>query len=468
MSIVDALSRISSYIPEVKRPLGEVPVKRRLLWSAIALVIFFALGHIKLIGLTEESSFNIDFMIILGSSIGTLATAGIGPIVFASLLLQLVVGAKLLDIDLADPKGRAQFQNIQKLAIILFCFFEGFVYPMSGFIKGNVILLGLQITLGSIIIFYLDDLIGKYGLGSGISLFIAGGVSSHILWNIFRPPFAGADRAGLAWQLISSPGITLLIPIFVMLVMFLVVIYAQSIYINIPITIGRGGLGGRFPVRLLYVSVLPVIFASALFANISLLTAIFRDTPIVGDVGRALTWATGQQLSEQMLPSTGAGMWAKFKDQSVRNLFIELAGQMYVGGFGVIFSETYSLRIAQAISFLILFSITCVVFGKLWITIGGQSPEDIAEQLESSGMYIPGFRRDSRVTVKILERYIPTIVVLGSLFIALLSGIGDMSLGALTSGTGILLTVGIIQNLYEQLTRLKVQEMHPLFKRLLK
>ncbi|MCX8190356.1 MAG: hypothetical protein N3F05_03985 [Candidatus Diapherotrites archaeon] len=471
MSLVDTLSRISSYIPEVKRPLGEVPVKKRLIWSALALLIFFALGHIKLLGLKYQSSLQIDVWIIMGSTIGTLATAGIGPIVFASLLLQLVVGAKLLDIDLSDPKGRAQFQNIQKLAVIIFCVFEGFIYPMSGLIQGDVFLLSLQIILGSIIIFYLDDLIGKYGFGSGISLFIAGGVSSHIISELFMPQVSEVRGAGIFWKLFLSPNIVDIIRVIAMIILFLIVIYAQSIYINIPITIGRGGLGGRFPVRLLYVSVLPVIFASALFANISLLTVMFKDTPVVGDIGRALTWATGQPLKEEMLPKGDAGIWAKFKDgkdEGIRNLLLNLAIQVSGNGFWVIFAEPYNLKIVQAIIFLIIFSATCVIFGKLWITIGGQSPEDIAEQLESSGMYIPGFRRDSRVTVKILERYIPTIVVLGSLFIALLSGIGDMSLGALTSGTGILLTVGIIQNLYEQLTRLKVQEMHPLFKRLLK
>ncbi|MEM4662596.1 MAG: hypothetical protein QXM75_01075 [Candidatus Diapherotrites archaeon] len=467
MGAVDFLVALSSYIPEVKRPLGEIPLKKRLIWSALALIIFFVLGKISLMGLVKAEKFETQFLILLGSSIGTLATAGIGPIVFASLLLQLIVGARLIDIDLTDPKGRAQFQSIQKLAIVLFCFFEGFIYPVSGFIKGDVLLIGLQITLGSIIIFYLDDLVGKYGVGSGISLFIAGGVSSHLFLELFRPQVPGM-QAGLVWRLIYTPNIIDVVSLIVMLIMFLLIIYANAMYINIPITVGHGGLGGRFPVRLLYVSVLPVIFASALFANISLLTAFFKDTPIVGDVGRILTWATGQPVTEQLLPTSNYEGWIKIKDMRVRNLILEIAYQVPANGLGVLLQEQYLLKILQGILFLIIFCITCVAFGKLWITIGGQSPEDIAEQLESSGMYIPGFRRDSRITVKILERYIPTIVVLGSIFIALMSAIGDMSLGDLTSGTGILLTVSIIENLYQQLTRLKLQDMHPILKRILR
>jgi len=469
MSITDALVKISSYIPEVKRPLGEVPLKRRIMWSAVALMIYFILGHIPLIGLTAEAKGRIDFMVILGSTMGTLATAGIGPIVFASLLLQMLVGAKLIEIDLADPKGRAKFQSIQKLAIILFCIFEGFVYPMSGWISGNTLLLAMQITLGSIILFYLDDLIGKYGIGSGISLFIAGGVSYHLLLNLFRPSMRGAEVPGLIWQFFNSltagsPNYILLLPLIVTIAMFLVVIYAQSMYVNIPITIGRAGFGGRFPVRLLYVSVLPVIFASALFANIQLFTAMVKDVPILGDIGRYVTWATGSGITEQLMPSQNAGYWTRFQ-YSVNNFFQYIILQISSQGFGVLAKET--LRVTQALLFLVIFVVTCVIFGKLWIVIGGQSPEDIAEQLESSGMYIPGFRRDSRVTVKILERYIPTIAVLGSIFIGLLAAIGDMSLGGLTSGTGILLTVGIIENLYEQLVRLKLKDMHPIFKKLL-
>ncbi|MCD6478403.1 MAG: hypothetical protein J7L44_00785 [Candidatus Diapherotrites archaeon] len=473
MSLTEIAIRIASYIPEVKRPEVEVPLKRRIMWSALALLVFFIMGNVALVGLTGRAKEELAMVQeIFGSTTGTLVTAGIGPIVFASLMLQLLVGAKIIEINLADPRGRATFQSLQKLAAILFCFFEGFVYPLSRWVEGDIFILGLQIAFGSIILFYLDDLVGKYGIGSGIGLFIAGGVTYRVFWQLFRIPLKEGETPGIILRFITTwfagqPDFLLLMPLLIAIAMFLVVIYAQAMHVNIPITLGRKGLGGRYPVRLLYVSVIPVIFATALFANFVILASIFKDVPVLGDAVRYLTWATGNPITAELMPSQGAGQWSKFST-SISGLFEEVIRQVGAQGFGVIFQETMALRLIQAFVYIILLTVFCIIFGKLWVLMGGQSPEDIAEQLESSGMYIPGFRRDSRVTVKILNRYIPTITIIGSVFVALLAGIGNMALKGLASGTGILLTVGIVYNLYEQLARFKLRDMHPLLKKFLR
>ena len=67
-------------------------------------------------------------------------------------------------------------------------------------------------------------------------------------------------------------------------------------------------------------------------------------------------------------------------------------------------------------------------------------------------MSIPGFRRDERVIVTVLNRYIPTIVIMGSITVGLLAVFADMT-GAIGTGTGILLTVGIVYKFYEQLAK---------------
>ncbi len=473
MSFMELVSKICSIIPEVKRPEVEVPLKKRIMWSSVALLIFFIMGNITLIGLAEETKTTlVQFQEILASRVGTLLTAGIGPIVLSSIMLQLLIGAKIIEIDLADPRGRATFQSLQKLGAILFCFFEGFAYPLSGWLKGDPLLLGLQIAFGSIILFYLDDLVGKYGIGSGIGLFIAGGVTSRFFWQVFRPAGIGAQEGGLLPGFIASwfagqPQYLALLPLLVAIAIFLVVTYAHAMHVNIPITMGRRGLGGRFPVKLLYVSVIPVILSAALFANFVIITSVVRDVPLIGDFMRYLTWATGTPIRENLLPSENPGRWAKF-DTSVYNLFERVLVQVGNYGIGAIFEESLALNIIQGILYMIFLIIFCIIFGKFWVLMGGQSPEDIAHQLESSGMYIPGFRRDRRIIEKILNRYIPTITIIGSVFVALLAGIGNMALGALASGTGILLTVGIVYNLYEQLARMQLKEVHPLLKRLLR
>ena len=73
-----------------------------------------------------------------------------------------------------------------------------------------------------------------------------------------------------------------------------------------------------------------------------------------------------------------------------------------------------------------------------------------AAQLNEVGMQIPGFRRDPRIIENILNKYIPSITVLGSASVALLAALANLT-GALGSGIGVLLTVGIMYMLYQQL-----------------
>lgn len=85
-----------------------------------------------------------------------------------------------------------------------------------------------------------------------------------------------------------------------------------------------------------------------------------------------------------------------------------------------------------------------------------------------SGMQIPGFRRDPRIMKRILDRYIPTITVISGALIGLLAACADMigTTGNAT-GTGLLLTVGIIIRFYESLGKEQMMEMNPTLRGLL-
>ncbi|MCX6769447.1 MAG: preprotein translocase subunit SecY, partial [Candidatus Micrarchaeota archaeon] len=100
--------------------------------------------------------------------------------------------------------------------------------------------------------------------------------------------------------------------------------------------------------------------------------------------------------------------------------------------------------------YIIFMMCLCVIFGQFWVETTGMGAKEVAEQLDSSGLQIPGFRRDPRVVEKKLNDYIPQIVILGSAFVGLLAALADMT-GALGTGTGILLTVGILYRLYQDL-----------------
>jgi len=466
MSLLDLLEPIYSALPSIRQPEIEPTLKKKLIWSGLALIIFFILGNITVVGLQAGVEDRlIGFQEILASQTGSLITAGIGPIVLSSIILQLLVGGKILNIDLSNPKDRARFQGLQKLFAIVLCFFEGAVFPLSGMLapqEGMLLIVIGQIALGSIILLYMDELVSKYGIGSGIGLFIAGGVSGRFFWQVFMPPVINPNlpAGGQLWRFFVSFGqsglnyttLLFVVPILIAFLIFLVVIYANAMHVNIPITMGRRGMGGRYPVKFLYVSVLPVILAVALFANVRIWAMMVKDIPIVGQILAGLTWATGSSLE-----ANNVGIYGLFG-----NVLLQ------VGSMGIIEGLAFMApQILQGGVYLVLLVAACVVFGKFWVKMGGQSPEDVAKQLQSSGMYIPGFRRDPRIIERVLNRYIPPITILGSIFVGLLAGVGNMTLGALSSGTGILLTVGIVYRIYEELARTQLAESHPLIKKML-
>jgi preprotein translocase subunit SecY len=457
MGILDSLESLSKYLPEIKTPATKPNLQKKLIWTAIALLIFFILGNISLWGLSSSAGERLGALqTLLASDIGTLISTGIGPIVLASIILQLGVGSGLIKLDLHSQRGRAQFQSVQKLLAIVLCFFEGAVYTFSGMLMpmpGLALVVILQVAVGSLILLYLDEIVSKYGIGSGIGLFIAGGVSSQFFWRVFMPPIINPLRpelaqGGIIAEFIASlgTGINFLVflPVIVAIIIFLVIVFAEGMHVNIPITMGAKGTGGRFPVKLLYVSNMPVILAAALFANLHLWAGMTAKIPLLGQIMAGIQWATTSQYD------------------LFRQIIIQI-GSQGIAGMTVLLPQ-----VIQAVVYVIVFIVICVVFGIFWVQMGGQGSEAVAKQLQGSGMYIPGFRRDERIIQKVLERYIPTITILGSIFVALLAAFGDMSLGGLASGTGILLTVGIVYRLYEELAREQMIAMHPLLGKLFK
>ncbi|MFH1751344.1 MAG: preprotein translocase subunit SecY [archaeon] len=450
MSFVHRLKPLYSVLPEVKPPEKQQTVKKRLIWSAIALVIFFVMGNIQIIGLSASSTGQLEqLQLILASNIGTLITAGIGPIVLASIVLQLLVGSKIINLDLSNPTDKAAFAGTQKLLAIILSFFEAVVYVMSGLLApmpGMFIIVVAQVAIGSILILYLDEVVSKWGFGSGIGLFIAGGVSGAIFWRLFAPPIASTQGftqgiistfiAGLA----GGFNITLLLlflPVIFTLIIFFIVVYAEGIHVNIPITLGQQGMGGRFPVKFLYVSNLPVILAVALFANFQMWATIGANSFLGGFLGLLATYTSAPYIGGQSL---------------IEALLLQGLTGPVLGG------------IMHGIVYGIIFITVCIVFGKFWVEMAGQGPENVADQLQGSGMYIPGFRRDKRIIVQVLKRYIPPITILGSAFVGFLAVMADFT-GALGTGTGILLTVGIVYRLYEELAKQQFMETNPLLKR---
>jgi len=176
-------------LPEVKGPTEKkLTFNAKLKWTLIILISYFVLAEIPLFGLAQNALQRFEYLaIILGTKFGSIISLGIGPIVTASIILQLLVGSGLLSINLTTPEGKKYFQGLQKVLTIFLTFFEAAIYvmmkgleAMPGF--GGILI--LQLFIGGILIMYMDEVISKWGFGSGISLFIVAGVSLNCLQKL--------------------------------------------------------------------------------------------------------------------------------------------------------------------------------------------------------------------------------------------------------------------------------------------
>lgn len=92
--------------------------------------------------------------------------------------------------------------------------------------------------------------------------------------------------------------------------------------------------------------------------------------------------------------------------------------------------------------------ISCALFSKTWIEFSGSAPKDVAKQLKDQQMVVSGHRDTGTSMVKLLSRYIPVAAAFGGMCIGGLTLIADF-MGAIGSGTGILLAVTIIYGYFE-------------------
>lgn len=473
---LEFLKPIIGVLPEIRNPERSPPLREKIYWTVAVLVIYFVMYHIYPIGrypIQQQFEF---VQMITASRTGSLITTGIGPIVLASIFLQLFVGSKIVEMDLNDPEQKRIFQGAQKLLALLLSFFEAGVYVYSkavpvmgaGVPAGNVtpmfgslflteVLVILQLAMGSIILLYLDEIVAKYGIGSGISLFIAAGVSLAVVQgtiSVLIPTAMGHLGEGGANAVPYA--ILAMLPLFFSFVVFIASSYAEGMRVEIPLVFERiRGVGGRYPIKFLYVSNVPVILAAALMMNFQLLARAIGNSSLYIGGADVLKYLCVVDSNGRLVDGLLYLITPSFPNPIV------VSYPTYVNY--LLSSSTQFFHIPElvhVIMYVISMVVLCVIFGKFWIETTGMGARDIAEQLKEAGLHVPGFRRDPRVVEKVLDKYIPMITVLGSIFVGLLAAFADLT-GALGTGTGILLTVSILNNMYEILKREQMFEMYP-------
>jgi len=477
------LRNIFSFIPEIKKPEEKkLAFNEKVKWTLIVLFSFFVLSNIPLFGLTENALANFEFLsVVLAAEFGSIISLGIGPIVMASIILQLLSGSGIINIDTTTHEGKMFFQGIQKLLVFFFIIFEALVYVLMGGLQaavGFTPLLIFQLILGGVVIFYMDELTTKWGFGSGVSLFIAAGVSRQLFTAAFQfvdqqgrnclVDFKNIPCTGRVFVLIQSVinqfPIELLsagAAILVTLLIFFVVVWAQSLKVEIPLSFGRiRGYGIKWPLAFFYASVIPVILTAALVANIQLFGGLISNA--------AAPCING--LAEQCVGKASIASHLTFLGTFVEGQ--PVAGLAYWIGTTnllelVIRGGLLPIYLLQGLIHILFFMFFSTIFAVFWVKSSGMGARDQARKIISSGLQISGFRQDERILESVLERYVMPLTVMGGLAIGFLGAIANM-VGALVSGTAILLVIMIMFQFYQNIAQQHEVDMHPAMRKFMK
>lgn len=435
-------------------PDRKIPFREKLLWTTITLFIFLVCCQIPLYGVQSAKSSDPFYWmrVILASNRGTLMELGISPIVTSGLVMQLLAGSRIIEVDYNVKEDRALFNGAQKLFGILITVGEAIAYVVSGMYgdlgtigAGNAILIISQLFFAGIIVIILDELLQKgYGLGSGISLFIATNICETIIWKAFSPTtintgrgteFEGAiialfhllitrtDKIRALQEAIYRQNLPNLTNLAATVLVFVVVIYFQGWRVDLPVKYQKyRGQQGTYPIKLFYTSNMPIILQTALVSNLYFVSQLLYNRAPTNVLVRLL------------------GKWQEVEGQSIP-----------VGGIAYYISPPHNLKEIlydpfHATFYLVFILTACALFSKTWIEVSGASARDVAKQLRDAQMVMKGHRETA--IVHVLNKYIPTAAAFGGMCIGALTVIADF-MGAIGTGTGILLAVTIIYQFYE-------------------
>ncbi len=451
-------------LPEVKKPAEKkLSFNEKLKWTLIILVGFFILANVKLYGLTGNALSQFEYLaIILGTDFGSVISLGIGPIVMSSIILQLLVGSGIFKIDTKTPEGKKYFQGLQKIGVLFFIVFEAMVYVLMGGLQavpgyGGIVI--FQLILGGLAIMFMDEVTTKYGFGSGVSLFIVAGVAWRLFTGLFQfigvngenclLDFSGTPCAGNILIIVQSvingapkEAVAAIATILATAVIFLVAVWAQSLKIEIPLSYEKlRGYGIKWPLAFFYASNIPVILTAALEANFQLFGGLIEKW--MGHATFLGHFVNGRAVS-------GLSYWLSSSN---------LVESMIRGSL-------QSVQIFQAITHIIFYMVLSAVFALFWVKTAGMDESSQAKNILASGLQIPGFRKDPRVLESILKRYIMPLTIMGGLAIGILASAANL-LGALTSGTAILLAVTIMYQMYQNVAQQHAMDMHPALRKVM-
>ncbi|MBU4246285.1 MAG: preprotein translocase subunit SecY, partial [Nanoarchaeota archaeon] len=237
-----------------------------------------------------------------------------------------------------------------------------------------------------------------------------------------------------------------ILPLLATFLVFALVVYGQALRVEIPLAFGAfRGFGRKWPLKFIYTSVMPVILTAAVLINIEVWARLIAKTAVEGT-------------------SKMCGLLGCYEGNQAVSGIVHYITPPHQFMFNIINLNFIPDEIIRVITYTLFMVVGSTVFSLFWVNTSGMDARSVANQILRSGMQIPGFRRDPRIIESVLQRYITPLAILGGAFVGLLASIADFS-GSIVRGTGLLLTVMIIYQMYEQLAMQHLEDMNPMVRK---
>lgn len=385
---------------------------RKKVWFTFAMLFVFKIGTAVVVP-GVDADLNVGFLELLNVLGGgamqnfSIFALGVTPYITASIIMQLLqmdIIPYFTELSKQGQTGRNKINQITRVLGIVLAFIQGYMFSFAFIPNGTVsdyLEVSLVLTAGTSLLLWIGDEITKKGLGNGTSMIIMAGILAS------TPYMLSQAWSGLVTVDAGTMGIVKFI-LFIILYLFIVlgVLFVQLAERRIPIQYANksdnvfSNKKTYMPFKLNSAGVVPVIFASALISAPALIAQFSKNED-----------------------------W-------------------------MIFVNRY-LSLTSVTGFLIF--VVLIVAFSFFYTFIVIKPKEMAENLQRSGGYIPGIRPGEE-TIKYVSKVLIRLTVVGSIFLAVIAGlpyifsmVSDLPSTVSIGGTGLLIVVGVILEIYKQL-----------------
>ena len=385
---------------------------RKRVWFTFAMLFVFKLGTAVVVpGVSTDLDVGfLELLNVLGGGAMqnfSIFALGVMPYITASIIMQLLqmdIIPYFADLAKQGQTGRNKINQITRVLGIALAFVQGYMFSFAFIQDGTVtdyMEAALVMTAGTSLLLWIGDLVTKKGLGNGTSMIIMAGILASTPY-MFTQAFEGLVTVDA-----GTMGVIKFI-LFIVLYLFIVlgVLFVQLAERRIPIQYANksdnvfANKQTYMPFKLNSAGVVPVIFASALISAPALIAQFSKNEGMMKFVNNWLSLTS-------------------------------------VTGF-------------------LLFIILIVAF-SFFYTFIVIKPKEMAENLQKSGGYIPGIRPGDE-TIKYVSKVLLRLTVVGSVFLAIIAGlpyifsmVSDLPSTVSIGGTGLLIVIGVILEVYKQL-----------------